>query len=62
MVADAKSRIAVYGHSQVISALATFLRTDQKLISTSDCEAFRLPTSVTNRGSGTVRFPVRLSH
>ena len=40
LFADARARIAVYGHSKVISALAAFLRTDQKLMSTGACEAF----------------------
>jgi Uri superfamily endonuclease len=40
LVADARARIAVYGHSQVISALAAFCRTDQHLMSTDTCKVF----------------------
>jgi hypothetical protein len=40
LLADARARMAVYGHSEVLAALAEFDKTDRKLSSESSCSAF----------------------
>lgn len=40
LLADARARIAVYGHSEVLAALAEFDKTDRQLSSESSLSAF----------------------
>ncbi len=40
LLADARARIAVFGHSDVLAALAAFDRTDKMLTSPNACQAF----------------------
>ena len=48
LLADARARIAVYGHSEVLAALAEFDKTDKQLSSESSLSAFMQLIQVTH--------------
>ncbi len=58
LLADARARIAVYGHSEVLAALAEFDKTDRKLSSESSLSAFMQLIQTMRKASNTKIAPI----
>jgi hypothetical protein len=58
LLADARARIAVYGHSEVLEALAEFDKTDRKLSSDSSLSAFMQLIQTMRKASNTKIAPI----
>lgn len=58
LLADARARIAVYGHSEVLAALAEFDKTDRKLSSESSLSAFMQLIQTMRKVSNTKIAPI----